>query len=318
MKKLLVLGMSAPFLLTACGSGSGSGSAGSDDTFFVGSTGGSVAASGLPFATPSSVLADVEGETITVKVVRFIMDWDTNTLSREITEETLTIPEGDTSEELDDITLTLGGETLTFVDGAAPTSSAQGDWTSRDAQILTNVMGGSIYVYEYDENELLTGEFDSQAFFIIGNETDPDVISAASNTIFYSGFTDGYGTILDVDGNAIFTEAPFFGDINLIANLGDGLVSGSFDDSSFAGVEVEMSFEDAPIVGNGFVADLEASCVDFTCSTEGTIGGAFYGDDAQETGGIFGFDLTMDNEEFPENSRSAVVSGSFVASEVDL
>lgn len=294
MKRFVPLALLASAALTGCTASTFS--FGSDDSLFIGTRSADGSGNGLPFAVPASVLADLEDEgAIRVKVVRALTDWDSGTTQLVVSNETLTLSSGDTS-DLGNIVLTLGGETLVFASGFAPASSGQDDW---EAYLNSSgeVSGtGAVYTYERAQNPALSGEFDSEAFFTFGFETDPDEIAALVSTALYSGEFNGFGQVLDpVSGGVVGTEEEFSGIITLFADFDnpsvDGTLSGTFD---YDGTGFVATF-DAPIEGNGYNAPVETmTCAGATCESSSEIGGAFFGTDALETSGIIGMDVTVE------------------------
>lgn len=271
---------------------------GSNETLFIGTRSSTESANGLPFAVPASVVEDLEtAGSIDVKVVRALTDWDSGATRLLISNETLTMTAGDIANDLDDITLTLDGETLAFVAGVAPTSSGQADWQSYINSLGAVSGSGAIYSYNNGPSAGLTGEFDSEAFFVFGFETDPDEITALVGQILnYDGAFEGYGQVVDpANGNVLDSEQYFSGTLALTADFTGGTVTGDLDGSfDYDGTVFATSFT-APIEGNGYLGSLDTmTCTDAVCISNSNVGGAFFGTDALETSGVLGMDVRVD------------------------
>lgn len=297
MRSFVILGIAAVMALGGCTASTKS--LGSETSLFIGTRNADASANGLPFAVPSSVLANLEtAGPMAIKVVRAQTDWDTGATRLVISNETLTLSPGAIAGDLDDVVITLSGETLNFLGGAAPASSGQGDWLS---YIVTSgaVSGtGAIYNYAGGSDPLLSGEFDSEAFFAFGYETDPDEIVALVGSAIYSGAFDGYGQVINpTTGAVISSEQEFFGTITLIADFDgapgsvDGTLVGTFD---YSGTSFSVDFA-APIEGGGYLGTLDTmTCSSATCTSDSALAGAFFGADALETSGIIALDVTVE------------------------
>lgn len=282
--------------LSACSAGSAF--FGSNNDLFIGSRSASESANGLPFAVPASVVEDLESAgSIDVKVVRALTDWDSGATRLLISNETLTMTAGDLANSLNDITLTLDGEALAFVGGFAPTSSGQSDWQSYVNSVGAVSGSGAIYSYNYGPSAVLTGEFDSEAFFVFGYETDPDEITAlVGQMLNYDGSFEGYGQVVDpANGSVLSSEEYFSGTLALTADFTGGTVTGDLDGSfDYDGTLFAASFT-APIEGNGYLGDLNSmTCTNAACVSDSQVGGAFFGSDALETSGVLGMNVRVD------------------------
>ena len=104
-KPMLVM---AVLTLVGCGGGSETTVAGpgSVSPLFIGTPGGGASANGLPFA-------DVEGQTLKVKVARYLTDYETGRTSLVISDETVSFAVDDGG-RISDFTITIGGETLVY------------------------------------------------------------------------------------------------------------------------------------------------------------------------------------------------------------
>lgn len=288
--------LSATFL---SGCSAGTGFFGSTSSLFVGTRDADNSANGVPFAISDSVVEDLEGAgPIKVKVVRALTDWDSGATRLLISDEILTLDTGDITNSLENATLTLGGETIQLVGGSAPVSSGQADDWSSYLNTVGEVSGtGAVYTYQRSEDPALTGEFDTEAFFAFGYETDPDEIAALVGTAIYSGQFDGFGQVLDpLTGTVMETEQEVFGTITLTADFDaptpsvTGDLDGTFE---YQNIGFSTSFT-APIEGNGFLADLDnMSCTDAACLSNSEVAGAFFGADALESSGLLGLNVRV-------------------------
>lgn len=282
--------------LGACSAGTGF-FASDNNSLFLGSRDAGASGNGLPFAVPASVVADLEtAGSMKVKVVRAVTDWESGSTRLLISDETMSLAAGDIAGNLDNMTITLNGETLNFVAGAAPASNGQTAWAN-----YVNTTGvvsgtGSVYSYTYGATPVLTNEFDTEAFFAFGYETDPDEIAALVGSVTYNGAFEGFGQVLDPSSGAVVSsEEYYFGAISLAADFGSNSVSGDLDGSFvYDGTVFSTSFA-APIEGNGFTGSMDSmTCTNAVCLSNSQIGGAFYGTDALESSGLLGMDVRVD------------------------
>lgn len=262
-------------------------------------TDGDSSANGLAFATAATTIEDIEGAgPFTARVARFKTDWDTGETRLLITDETVTINALDIGGEDDEtFTITLEGETLTFVDGDGPNVPGGGRaWESYffDEGEASGILTFYSYAFGPDGDPDVTGEFDSEAFLAVGFETDPSQIAALSGEVGYFGNFYGYGQGLNSDGDVVNAEVQVEGDIAIMADFGasriDGTLEGEFDDD----IEFEMAF-DTDIVGNGYASSL--ACTSGCNASASNIGGVFYGQDALETTGVIGLDISNEDGE---------------------
>ncbi len=302
MKKIVFTSLLA---LAACGS-SGTSSDTVDVTaaaLSFGTSSGSAAANGLDFATALSDLSDVEGAgPINIKVARALTDWDSGTTRLVISDETLEV------ESLNDgyFAITLNGERLVFDAEGNPEATANGSTWESYFNTEGQVSGtGAIYDYARGQDPMLTGEFDTEAFFVFGIETDPAEIAVMVGEVVYNGGLEGYGQLLDASGNVFIEEVNVQGSIELTVSFDDtDTVNGSLNASLFGDGEdslntVDMTFSTG-IEGNGYAADLV--CTDGCADQSSIIAGAFFGEDALETSGLIGFDISaeIENPDVPE------------------
>ena len=178
---------------------------------------------------------------------------------------------------------------------------------------------GAVYAYEDAENPALTGEFDTEAFFAFGYETDPDEIAALVGTAIYSGDFAGYGQVIDpATGGVIQSEQKFSGTIDLMADFGasspsvSGDLDGTFD---FDGTVFSTSFS-APIEGNGFAGSLDnMTCTDAVCLSDSELAGAFFGTNALETSGLLGMNVRVIPDVDPDGEYRFISGGGFTATQ---
>ncbi len=300
-------------VLAACGGGSSGDTVSSMDTggitaaqlAFSTRAGAAQSDNGLAFAGPASAVGDVSGAgPINVKVIQAVTDWDTGTTSFAISDEVLVVSLLD----LNNFSVTINGETVTFTDSVSANPNANSiAWESVvDNTDLGAFSGnGTYYSFAGGEDPGLTGEFDTQAFFVYGFETDPAEIAALVGTnmgdVTYSGNFKGFGQIMDTDGAIVQGNVQTSGAINIVADFDDAsTVNGTLNGSIVRGTAnpaFVMGFS-TDIVGNGFAADLNCNT---GCNDNGSIiAGAFYGRNAAETSGLMGFDVTTDFED-PNN-----------------
>lgn len=290
--------------LAACGGGGGDDQPG----LFFGSTDPAASRSGLDYADGTQNLTDLEGQTHTVRVVRVVTNKVTGVVEQIISNETLTLtPSGDGEE----FTITLDGETLTFVDEVA--ERADGTFLTQsdpsDSPSLNHAILYELFASPEDggpEDEL------TQANFVTGFETSPDAAALTTGTVFYEGEFDG-------GGNSGSQGNEFEGDFILVADFGTSTISGdvtltSFD-TAFGRSTVEFDLAQTAITGNGFAGDLTlTSCSIGTCTSDAEIGGVFYGPNAEEVAGLIFVDVTATNDagETDQVSGTAAFGGAQV------
>ena len=291
----------ALLLLAACGGGGGGGSdSSSSSTNTTGqqlsfaTTDSDASSNGLPFANSDSTAAGVEGAgEIDIKVVRALTDYDSGTTQLVISDETVTIDSFDGAAQ-DVFTITLDGETF-VVGGDNATNNANGEpWvtdrgTSGDASETLSIRS---FAGAADPN--VTGEFDSEAFFVVGFETSPDQIEAIVGEVVYTGEFRGFGQVLDANGAVDESQVGIEGDIAITASFNDGAVEGSLTASN-SDIPFDTEFS-ADIEGNGFAANL--TCTNGCTDSASGIAGAFYGENGLETSGIIGLDVQTEEGQF--------------------
>lgn len=284
-----------PLAMAGCSS-SGGGFFSSQETLEIGTTSSSNSSNGLPFAVASSVIDDTEtAGPINVKIVRALTDWDSGSTRLLISSETLTLAPGDLGNGLDNMTITVGGETLSFVSGT--TVSANGQTWSSYLNTVGNVSAtGSVYSYEGGPSTSISGAYDTEAFFAFGYETTPSEIAALVGNAVYNGVFDGFGQVLDPGtGDVLANERGVTGTISLTADFDNGDIGGALDGTiGYAGGVGFTADFSAPISGNGYVSSLDnLTCTGASCVSNSDIAGVFYGADAPETSGIMSLDVQV-------------------------
>lgn len=306
--KMRVIAITSLLALAACGGGGAqdvapTGVSANAQALAFATKAGEAPANGLGFATDTSVTEDIDGAgPINVKVAGAFTDHETGETRLIISDETVTIT------DLDDevFVITLNGDTLSFFEGGGPESVVGGAaWSSSTFTTGDVSETRSIFVYERAENPDLTGEFDAELLYVVGLETDPNEVEALTGTVAYIGLLSGFGQLLDLDGNLIDSEVSISGDIEITAAFDDlntvnGALDASYssDDGDIAN-EVKMTFGTG-IDGNGYAADL--NCTSGCTGNASVLAGAFYGQDALETSGLIGFDITssVENPDDPD------------------
>ncbi|MDH5557586.1 MAG: transferrin-binding protein-like solute binding protein [Alphaproteobacteria bacterium] len=291
-----VAALPALLVLAACGGGGGGGSAGLD--LNIGTTDPNNSANGLAFAAGGEVIADAEGQPITVRLAQFETDYATGQTRLLVSTETVTYPAGDlASFGGDNPTITYRGETLVFVGGSAILANGQ------EALLYTALTGTysevrDIYVYAAGPPPTDgSAGFDSEGFFVIGFETDPDTIAARTDvSASYDGRYESYGQVLDLAGDVVSTEVLNAGAISLSVDFSAGTVSGSMGGSIAGLTSYTATIAETDIIGNGFASTMSIDCAaGATCSSNSLIGGAFYGPTGEELSGVMVIDETIDD-----------------------
>ncbi|MDD9978043.1 MAG: hypothetical protein OXQ30_09990, partial [Boseongicola sp.] len=240
-------------LLAGCGSAPYE-SRGADPAYYAGALTAVGSANGLAFSDGSEVLADAEGTEITVKVARFVTDRNTGETRLVIGDERTTLPIGFSALASRDLTLSLDGETLVFVDGDATDSDGRLFRAYRNL-VLTHSGTGGFYSYSRENGGVLE-PIDTEGFFAFGHETSPDVLVAKSEEVNYVGNYAGYGQLLTTEGALVSSEIQNVGVLNLTVDFSDSDVAGRLIgrlDPTGDAQDYEMGFIDGPLVWNGIV-----------------------------------------------------------------
>lgn len=309
--------------LTACGGGS-SGSGGPDSSvLFFGAPTAGESGNGLAFADGSLEYTDVGGETLKIKVARYLTDYETGNTTIVISDETVSFDPGEGT--TDEMTITIGDLTLDFSSGSATDANGRG-WDSYIARSLTASAVGVAYSYSYDGSEEEVGALDTEAFFAFGYETDPAEIAALMTEAFYSGEWTSYAGVLDEEGTLIGSEVFGSGTIDFIVDFEGSSVGGSIEGTFngetdddviiFEDFDVDGTIAEADIIRNGFTSTIELACPDgSTCSSDSIIGGTFFGQDGAELSGVFAFDEYRENNETGDGVQY-LGGGGFVSEEI--
>ena len=239
---------------------------------------------GLAFAAGGEKPDDLIGVAMPVTVIRAVTDHGSGATRLVASAERLTLDEIGTNLG---IRLTLGTETLTFVNAEARDSGGK-LWstylnTSGDA---SSTLG--VFHYDYEGG---AGDFDTEGFLVFGFETDPRWLSRETGSVRYRGDWFGYGTVVDAAGAVVAAEAGGGGTLTLDADLDamriGGEIAGSF--TTFGDVSGRVS--SATIDGNGFAAAVTLDCPPAgTCGSETALSGRFFGAEGGEISGLIAWD----------------------------
>ncbi|MEM9788537.1 MAG: transferrin-binding protein-like solute binding protein [Pseudomonadota bacterium] len=297
-----VIGLST----AACSSGGGGG----DDVpernlgLFFGSTDPAQARNGFAYADADTNLADLEGQTFTVRVVRATVDEETGEVRRETTDEVVEF------QDEDNLTITLDGEVLNIVEDRLIADNG-------DVFTLRESGGGSaVQAFVLEKREPDTDPFGDvgvslgSSSFLIGAETNPDQIAALSGSVTYK---DGF-VINPVVGGPNALQAL----VTLEADFGSSTISGDVElAQNGTGLEVGLELAPTAITGNGFAGDLTVGfCGEASCTSDSAIGGVFFGDEGTEIGGLIDLDVTTTDADGV--TTDLIGSGAFVATEPEL
>ena len=291
----------------------------------IGTTNAEQARNGLPFA--GEELPDIddlgvgESASVTLSLLRVTQDDVDAPATVELTEETITLTRTGDGEEDFTLTVTYGGEELVFdADSDGPPIVDGKILLPSDGRFGTE--SGLLQIVELSEDEEDLLGF---GHVIAGFETDPDRIaelgsSIETGSVIYFGEFIGAATRFDIDGNPIESRGGSIvtvsGDTVIEASFQDMLVSGEIGVSADVGegFNFEVGFEDVAIAGNGFeTTETTVSCNDVitTCTSDTQLGGAFFGEDAQDVGGLVTFDLSGFDD--GDNGERLVGGGGFSA-----
>lgn len=316
--RLTIIGVSLA-LLSGCGGTLTGSSRAADPMYFIGALTSDESGNGLEFAGDESLVADAENVELQVKLARFVRDTASNEIQLIVSNESVTVPDTFTTFVDRDISITIEGDTLTFVDGRTTLASGQPVWSYYNYGLEYSGTGG-IYTYgrfaEDFENPI-----DMEGFYAIGFETDPSELEALGGRVTYLGSYFGYGQTTDLAGNLLNDDVQNFGAVVLEANFGAGHVNGRLDgrlDPTGEDYEYELVFLRAPIVGNGFVGAADMACPSgSTCQSGSFVGGAFFGPDGAEVSGVIGFDELIEGLGDDGQRRFIGTAGFSSAQDVD-
>ena len=255
-----------------------------------------IGANGLEYAEAGLALSDIEDQKISVTVARFLRDSQGNDTVVVISDEVVILPVGFTAYEARDMVITLDGETLTFVDGQATLESGQTVWGYLNYALAHSATGG-LYTYGKYASPSEGEAIDTEGFFAIGFQTNPDDIVVLSRDATYLGSYYGYGQLLDADGGVLNDELETIGAITIEVDFKSASASGQlngFFDPKDERDPYSMIFVDATIDGNGFAAAPDMICeAGAHCKSATSLGAVFYGDAGAELSGVIGFDETI-------------------------
>ena len=306
----LLFAVSIASLSAGC-SGSDSDNDVSRDLFNLGTTSNTESRNGLPFAGATEAemqeFLDLDvGESRTVATTLLRVSGPSGTPDVGASEVTLRVTRTAEEDQIESFTLTLDYDGERLVMTGAELAELESPYIELpDGRFLTinGVRTGSesgvLQIEELDDDENTIGF----SHFVAGLETNPDTLvtlgsSPETGNAIYSGSFIGAGTRMNADNTVIDggALAGVYGDVEITASFEDMLVGGSIalvaDESD---VEYEISFEDVAIEGNGFsTTDTSTSCSGGATTCTGTVqlGGAFFGDQAQDVAGLVDFDLT--------------------------
>lgn len=260
----------------------------------------SVPGNGLPAADGTQTFADLEGETMTVRLARFVTDYESGETKILISDEEVVAGAGYGVLRESSFTLSIGGTPVALVDGAGTAANGQGLAT------YINTSGAqsgtlSVYGYAYGDQEALAGDFDMEAYHAFGFETAPTSVAGMSGAATFRGSYFGFGQVLDPGGGVIEAEVENNGILVLTADFSKGYVGGAMAGTIEAPEPREYTARifTTTIVGNGFGSAIVLDCPpEASCASSSLIGGAFYGPGADEISGVMGFDEALDDERY--------------------
>lgn len=304
--------------LGACGGG-GPKMRAADGEFFIGAEAGP-SANGLAFATGAELLSDLEGQAMQVRLARFVHDVSDGTTDLVVSEETVVLPPGFADLGNRDVFLTLDGVPLIFDAGRAVLPSGQRIWAFSNRALAASGTAG-IYTYEIYDPSAGADSIDLEGYFAYGWETDPAVVAGRAGTANYVGAFYGYGQRLALDGAVENREVAALGAVVFEADFARMEISGQLEtqlDPGGDAIAFDLVFVDAPIVGNGFVGAPDMVCdPGMACTSATSVGGAFYGGNAEEISGVIGFDETVADPATGEGYRFLGAAGFSAAQETE-
>jgi len=272
---------------------------------------------GLPFAGDDPTGSNPLEEPVKLRFVRFVTDYDNDRAFIVVSEEIIDV-EVDMSDNAQG-TVTFNGERVRIIDDEGVLSNGQLLETASpddgDFAVLLNL-------YTYSDS--FTSGFDSDAYAILGAETNPETVAMLSDTVTYASSFFGYSNLLDSSGAVVQDIVELSGNVEVIVEFGSGDVNGSLDFATVAAdpgdllIEVDVGFDETQLLGNGFsttARQVNACPMGSSCSSDITVGGALFGLAAEELGGLAGIDYT----ETDLSSGGAVRilgAGGFVAEDV--
>ncbi len=314
--KVILLGLGFG-CLAACG---GSGSSGFVENGFVLNAGEE--GSGLPFAGEGGPddFSDLSvGDTFKVRYVRYEnIDDGPQIVS---TTETITLTPNSEGGEGYGLELSLDDRLIAI-------------------DLGTNVFPGALGLVDLSEDEFLRIETDSSTrgtfsavpnlynisrtdnvrlrdgFFVLGYNTALGDIGEMGGSANYNGEFEGYGARLDDDNTVVEDGQPVRGEITFAVDFEDGTLDGDITGeivstfADLANLPISGSISETTINGNSFETTIPViDCGELVCTSDSTIGGGFYGPDADEVSGIIAVDVTGTNGDTGTTERFIAAAG---------
>ena len=250
---------------------------------------------GLAAADADSDPSDLEGETASIRLARFVTNHETGETELVITDEVLTAGTGYAMIDNASFALTIDGVPFEITDGAGPVGNGQ---TLRTYVNTSGAHSGTISVFTYVHGDTsgVTGAFDTEAYHAFGFETAPETVADRTGKARFYGTYFGFGQILDADGALQVQEVENNGNLAFLTNFSTGTISGAMAGTIEGPTprDYEAIIKPTTRVGNGFGSNIVLVCEPgASCSSNSLIGGAFYGPDSNELSGIIGFDETI-------------------------
>ncbi|SFS12004.1 transferrin-binding protein-like solute binding protein [Yoonia litorea] len=284
--------------LAACGGGGGGGGSTEPDVveitaLNIGSTSGVAAQTGLPFAdgTAQSIPANTP---LTIRLARFETDHASGQTRLIVSTETYTKAAGSNLLNAD---VEIEGATVTLVYDSAEDESFGSLSNGQELGAYINASGqfvSLINVFTYEDPP--DDGFDSEGTFAAGFETDPSSLPTFAGTTDYTGTLLGFANVVDQNGNLIEQEVLLTGDAAIAVRFADGRVGGSVDTQAtglaLTYLDDVLVLTETDIAGNGFSTDASTLQNCGGCTSESLVGGAFFGANAEELGGILALDVT--------------------------
>ncbi|MEM9972156.1 MAG: transferrin-binding protein-like solute binding protein [Pseudomonadota bacterium] len=291
-----------------------------DPAFFIGSEAMGESANGLPLADGSQTLSDVESQNLTVRLVRFERDASSGVTRLIATDETVTLSSDFTrfpgdgevvSADKYDVTITIDGQPVKIENGVGALPSGQRVWSYLNYRLVNSGTGAIYTGGRFDGNAV--DPIDMEGFYTFGFESDPSTIAAMTDSATYRGSFFGYSQTFDSTGNLLQEEVRTRGAVTLEAEFARSRVSGRLEtfleapDESEDDAFYELIFLAAPITGNGFVGVADITCpTGNSCTSNTSVGGAFYGPKGEEVSGVIALDETVTG---PDGQRIVGTAG---------
>ena len=257
--------MTTLLLVTAaCGGG-----AGEDDDPIVPGNDPTPGSNGLDYAV-SQNLRDAEGNAMTLTSASFESGAGASAQSGSITLDAGFLSGGALSGSVDVL-----GETVAITNGTGNLANGQDVTLVYEAGRSGDYVG-AVELVAFETGGAVAGE----THYVFGFETDPAEIT--SGTATYSGGFQASGLL---NGT---TEAEYEGDAIFDVNFA-GRVEGAFDGRLNNTTDVDLTLGQTSFGGNSFEGDL--SCASGCSGAAGSVGGTFYGPNAEELGGVLALEF---------------------------